>query len=366
MKTKICIVVNSLMFGGVEKVIEQYYKNFDQSKFEITIVAQDNSTSECIDFFESLSMKVVLVRHKRKNLVKNFVQIKRIFAEEHFDVVHSNMSSTNFYVLKLAKKYKCPVRINHYHNVFHDPFPFSLMRKFMNHLCDKYSTINLFCSKSVAKFFGPKSDSDKNIVLYNAFDFKLFAYSPKDRLSLRKGLGIGEDVLVVGQIGRFTKQKNYFFSLELVKRLASEKLRFVFVGEGPLKQQIQENISTLGMNDWVSFLPTTNDISPLYSAFDVVIMPSLWEGLGIVALESCCAGCLTLVSDKVPEEALFGDRFSRLTLNPDAWAEIILNYKRKREPAYLPEAFCDKYDIEKNRVKFWNLLAEGAVCLCKN
>ncbi|MGN1077616.1 MAG: glycosyltransferase [Candidatus Gallimonas sp.] len=349
---KVCFVVNALLFGGVEKVIENYLKGFDKNTFSFTIIAQEGSSIENIAYFESMGFKVELVTHKRKNWIKNAKQIKELLKAGNYDIVHSHMSFTNFYVLRIAKKLGIKTRINHYHNVFQFAGLKSFFVRVCNKLCDRYATCNIFCSREVKKYFG--KSTKESFILYNAIDIDRFEYSEENRAEVRKKFEIGDNTTVVGHVGRFVEQKNHSFLLELFheyhKRNSNSKL--MLCGEGPMMNSIQEKADALNILSDVIFVGSTTEISKFYQAMDVFVFPSLYEGLGLTFLEAQISGLFCIGSDILADEAIVSDSVKRLSLKEPigSWVkEFPLSNKNSHNGKFNDR--IDMYNLDKCRSK---------------
>ncbi len=170
--------------------------------------------------------------------------------------------------------------------------------------------------------FGKKAvDSGKVIVIPNAIDTKKYFYDGDKRNRKRFELGL-QDYFVVGHIGRFHPQKNHKFLLEIFKCIKEkqEKSKLVLVGDGPLRSQIENQIQKLGIEDSVMLLGSRSDVPEILQAMDVLVFPSLYEGLPGVVLEAQAAGLPCIVSDTVTEEVAITNLVKYLSL--------------KREPYY--------------------------------
>ena len=344
---RVCLVVNSLLFGGVEKVIENYLKGFNTKEFEFSIISQDDASKECIEYFKSLGFQVFIVTHKRKNFIKNFTEIKKIIKNENYDIIHSHMSKTNFYVLKIAKQYGVKTRINHYHNVFEGNFIKIQVTKCLNRLCDKYATDNIFCSEAVEKLLGKYKKP--GFVLYNAIEIDKFIFNIFLRKKIREIYGIKDDEVVIGHVGRFAVQKNHLFLLDVFyefhKKNPTSKL--LLVGEGPLEDKIKDKVAKLRLTSSVIFVGSTTQPHEFYQAMDYFIFPSLFEGLGLTFLEAQISGLSCLGSDILPDETIVSKNVIRLSLNagPKEWAKKIFIPNISRDNAC--DSRVDRYDLKK-------------------
>ena len=151
---------------------------------------------------------------------------------------------------------------------------------------------------------------------------------------MREKLRLSEHAKAVGTIGRLSEQKNPLFILKIVEELVNmdESYQFVWIGDGPLKNELVNKAKEKGVLEHIKFLGNRSNVKDLLQAYDVFILPSLYEGFGIVNIEAQASGLPCLVSDAVPELAKVNSNFYFLSINENAksWAqqiENILNYR---------------------------------------
>ena len=133
------------------------------------------------------------------------------------------------------------------------------------------------------------------------------------------------------------------------------------IGEGPLEKQIKEKVKKLNIEAKVKFLGIREDVNKLYQVMDCFVLPSFFEGLGIVNIEAQCSGLPVFISDGVPDEAMICNT-TKISLKKSAkqWADIILenikNFERKDCAAILKQAGFDIKDTAKQieRIYFEN------------
>ena len=193
-------------------------------------------------------------------------------------------------------------------------------------------------------------------VLNNAIDSAAFQYNEKTRRQYRDELGILEHTLLVGHVGRFMQAKNHMFLLDifcaLLKRQPDSKL--LLVGQGELEPAVREKAEALDISDKVVFAGVRDDVYCLYQAMDVFVFPSLFEGLGIVAVEAQAAGLPCVVSDHVPAECKKTRdlvKFFSLEAGADRWAEEILRLAKTQRRDTTAEIRENGYDIQENAEK---------------
>ena len=178
--------------------------------------------------------------------------------------------------------------------------------------------------------FGNKEFDNKNVyVLNNAIDLDSFKYDKKVRKEIRKELNISDDKFVIGHVGRFVQQKNHTFILDIFNEVYKENKNalLVLVGQGPLVDEMKNKCNELNISEAVMFVGQRTDVNKLYQAFDYFLFPSLYEGLGMVAIEAQCAGLPCLCSTEVPMVAKASDNIEFLKLDDDIslWKKAILS-----------------------------------------
>jgi glycosyltransferase involved in cell wall biosynthesis len=195
----------------------------------------------------------------------------------------------------------------------------------------KYATDGLACSIQAAKFlFGPQWRSDPRFrVFHYGIHLDLFRNAPSGG-EARRELGIPADAPVIGHVGLFERRKNHAFLLEVAQQVLRSRpeVRFLMVGDGSLRPQIEATARELGIEKNVVFTGQRSDIPRLMlSGMDVFVFPSLEEGFGIVLIEAQAAGLRSLASDAIPSEAAVvpgAVEYLALSEGPKAWAARLL------------------------------------------
>ena len=178
------------------------------------------------------------------------------------------------------------------------------------------------CGESAGKWMFPNSQYK---VIYNAIDTDCFKYNPELRIKMKKELGV-EDSFVIGGVGRLIETKNPFGMIDIVEA-ASKKipnLRMLWAGSGHLQREVENTIEKKGLNNVITLLGNRGDIPALMQAMDVVLMPSLFEGLPVSLVEAQAAGLRVLCSDTITKEVDVTGLCTFLPLeNTSAWVEAI-------------------------------------------
>ncbi len=344
--------------GGVEAVIMNYYKNIDKSKIQFDIICDSDSTNIPYKEIESLGGKVILIPPYQK-AIQYHKELKKVLKEGNYKIVHSHISTMSLFSLFAAKCAGVPIRICHSHSTTNKKEKKkNIMKQVLRPFSKVFANTYFCCSELAGRWlFGNKVYDKGNVfLLNNAIDLDSFKYNEKIRKNKRKELGIKDDTIVIGHLGRFVTQKNHTFLIDIFNEIhkKEENTLLVLAGQGPLMDEIKEKVKKLGLDNYVKFLGQRNDANELYQAFDVFLLPSLYEGLPVVGVEAQAAGLLCVLSDDMTKEtkAIASTIFMSLECPAIVWAEKILtaldSYERKDTTE---EMSTNGYDIKKEAQK---------------
>ena len=181
----------------------------------------------------------------------------------------------------------------------------------------------------------------------NAIDTEKYRFNPEIRDEVRCSLGI-QDKFVIGHIGRFVYQKNHDFLIDIFNEVHKQNHNAVLliIGVGILLHDVKSKVHRLGLDNAVMFLGVRQDAYKFYQAFDVFLLPSRYEGLGIVAIEAQTSGLPVICSDNVPQETKISNNIFYLSINNNLmkWTNITLNVLNKNR---IIEIRTDIFDIFK-------------------
>lgn len=276
---RIAQIVGKWLGGGVEAVVMNYYRHIDHSKVQFDFICDDDSTNIPYDEIEKLGGKVILIPPYQK-VFKYQKELRRVLREGKYKIVHSHINTLSVFPLYAAKKVGVPVRIAHSHSTTNKKeWKKNLLKQVLRPFSKKYATNYMCCSELAGRWlFGDKAyDEGKVCLLNNAIDLDKFKYDKKIRDKKRKELGIKEDTIVIGHIGRFVAQKNHTFLIDIFNQFHKKEKNSILLlaGQGPLQEEIKNKVRELGLDDSVGFLGQRNDANELYQAFDVFLLPSL-------------------------------------------------------------------------------------------
>ncbi len=365
---RIAQVVGKVMLAGVDTMVMNYYRHIDRNKIQFDFIMDGYSKTPIDDEIKSMGGKVYKVEPYEKNILKSMHQCYEIFKTNHYSIVHSHMNTLSVFPLFEAWRAGVPVRIAHSHSTAAKGEGFRTIMKYMlRPFATLFSTHYCACSEYAGRWlFGDKLfDNGKVHLVKNAIDLDRFSFKPEVRQKVRKELNI-DGKFVVGHVGRFVYQKNHNFLIDIFCEVHRKRPNSVLllIGEGPLQEQIRQKVSELGLTGSVRFLGLRKDVPDLYQAMDVFVLPSFYEGLGMVAVEAQAAGLPVMVSDRVPEEAQVTDTLSVVRLSEPAavWARAVLTRAGQTRRAAVPEIARAGYEIAsaaKGLGSWYRALANG-------
>ncbi len=351
-KLRVAHIAGGLTTGGVEQVIYNYCARLDPADYELVYITYDTPTPAVQARFEALGFTVYSVTKKKDNLLRSCREVMDIFRRHRINVVHSHMTLMSFITSFLGLRCGVPVRVAHAHLALRSTWRNRPIHFLCRTLTKMFSTDLFACGLEAGRFlYGDRAVARGQVrVMHNAVDPARFAPDAKRREERRAARGIG-DRLCLGHVGRFTDQKNHTFLVEIFAAFHRRRPDSVLllIGDGPLFDDTRRKVEALGIADAVLFAGPTDRIEDDYQAMDVFVLPSLYEGLAVVLVETQLAGLPILTSDTVTREIACSDamRYLPLGAGADAWADAAEDLARMGRQG-VPQALLEGgYDIAR-------------------
>lgn len=320
--------------GGITQYVLQNWKFIDKSKFHFDFATM----SKKLDFANELEKdgcKIHYISSYAEEDEKQFKdEIYNILTSENYDVIHLHTKQWKSFILEeIAKQVGVKKIIVHAHNTGIDTLndkkrkEEQILHNYVKEqLTEQMATDYWACSVEAADFlFGNKIAKNKIKIMKNAVDLNKFFYNKEIRNKMRKELQL-ENNYVIGHVGRFEYQKNHEFLInifsEVVKKMPIAKL--LLVGNGELYPYINKLVHDYKLEENIILLGQRSDVADLYQAMDLFVLPSRFEGLGIVGIEAQAAGLPCLFSEMVPEEVCVSPLQKFIALDQEKWIECIL------------------------------------------
>lgn len=282
-------IINNLGSGGAESMLINFFRELKNSKdyFEILLLIDDVIAYKNIPSHIKIT---VLSNSKKRYSIKKVVTLYRYIKKNSFDVVHSHLFPTQYYVflssLFLKKK---PKLITTEHNTTNTRRKYWILKQ-IDKIVYRYYDHIIFISDGVAKQFENDFGNiiNKGLVIKNGIPLDKFLPGKKNH---------DPDNIKIIMVARFTKQKDHLTLLRCMKML-DDRFSLSLVGEGELKEESKKYVQTKKLENKVHFLGFRNDISTLYQEHDIFVLSSHWEGFGLVAIEAM-ASSLPVIASQV-------------------------------------------------------------------
>ena len=356
-------ITEMLSAAGIESFIMNMYHNIDRSKIQFDFLVLRDQHEFYDDEIKLLGGKKYFVCSGIKNtwlrILDESQKIESFLKKHSYQIVHIHYTTPlRAPYLLAAMRAGVKVRIYHAHSA-------EVSGKSKIKLCiynyyrkkiTQWGTEWYACSKLAADWIFEKSlvDSNKIKIVYNGIDSNRFKYSLEIRKKVRTQLNIKDEYVIINT-GRFIEQKNQQFILDIFSALKKQcsKAKLVLLGEGKLMDETINKAKRLNIRDDVYFLGVKSNVNEYLCAADCYVMPSLYEGLPVAAVEAQCAGLPCVMSKNITKEVKLIDSAIFLSLEDSAelWAKKIIgfqNYNRKDESKTIVEK---GYDVKQ--VALW-------------
>lgn len=317
---------------GVTSVVMNYFANINPTEIKIDFVCFSDSEEEIVEEIKSRGSKVFFMPKLGFHNISLFRRFyKDLFKTNKYNVVHSHFNQIDAIVFPIAKKNGVEHCISHSHNTkYSDYFLRSIRNWLMCLPLKKMADTWAACSISAGKFLYGKEffNSGKALVINNAIDYDKFAYNKRIRERVRKELGLTDEI-ILGNVGSLKIQKNHTYLLDIFHKLLKHndencKYKLVIVGDGPLADELKTKCHLLGIDDYVIWTGVRNDVHELLQAFDIFLLPSLYEGLPVIGIEAQASGVPCLFSDTITKEVnICNVTFLPIKQNLDNWVSKI-------------------------------------------
>ena len=287
-------VVHDLNLAGTETVFMNWYRNIDRNLLQFDFAVDKDYYTPLVEEIKQKGGRIFVIPSGKGMLGKiRFYRKLYCVLKENGPYIAFHTHSlwwcfADCFIAQLAG-IKKRFSISHFADGA-GPRKYRLLRPFFYFLINRcFVTNRLAVSKQAGyKLYGEKA---KYTIVKNGIDLTRFAFNSAKRAKKRKEMLL-EDNFVIGHIGRFEKQKNHNFLLDIFAEIYKQDntARLVLLGVGSLMNAIKQKAKDLHLENAVLFMGSRNDIEDFYQIFDAFVFPSLFEGLGIVAIECQCSG----------------------------------------------------------------------------
>jgi glycosyltransferase involved in cell wall biosynthesis len=330
------LVINTVAaaYNGITTVILNFAKATCK-KVEYSFLLCAGGEDGIINELKSMGDVIIPSVSRNGNPIAYTLWLRNLVKSKKYSAVHVHGNSGTMYFDVLgAKLGGCKTRIVHCHS---SSCTHSTAHKILKPLLNIDMTLGIGCSDLARKWLFTR----KSMVMYNGIDVEKFRFSRSVRQEYRSSLDIGDNLLI-GHVGYMDGVKNHLFLLSAFAKAISKRpeMTLLLIGDGDLRPQIEEFISTNGLEKKVILLGRRSDVDKLYQAMDVFVLPSLFEGLPVTLVEAQASGLPCFASSAVTRQADLGG-VSYLDIGneyADKWADALIAIN----PSLNRDEWCDR------------------------
>lgn len=343
--------------GGMENYIMNIYRNINREKYQFHFAVHTDEKGDYDNEIKMLGGQIYRFPNFRNNPIKYIKTWKKFWQnnKNNYSIFHFHTNTlANIYAIKEAKSNNFNNIIIHAHSGYAHRDRLQLLHDLTHKKNQKYvDTKKIKClsvsNKASSWVFGKNDIS----IINNGIDYEKFRKNDKKKESAKKRLKIPDNYKVIGHIGNFLKVKNHTFLLEVFKHINKENpdTILLLMGDGPEKNNIEEQIKQTNNLNNVIFLGNVPDVDLYINCIDVFIFPSYYEGLPLSLIEAQVNEIPTIYSNSIDDAIEVSNYIIPLSLNLGAekWAKealVLFSTLENGEPFYIDE----KYNID-NTIK---------------
>lgn len=311
---------------GISTVILDYYSYFDNEKFELDIIASGDYSYQLVTEFQEIGVNIRCLPSRKVSVAKYIKALIALVRAQKYDSIYIHGSSAIMSIeLMIAKFCGCKIRVVHSHNTTcNHKKADKLLRPIFYH---SY-TQALACGNDAGNWLYAGREFD---VIKNGRNVDKYKFDITKRNEVRKQLGLIEDTFVIGHVGNFNEQKNQKYLIGILKEIIAleDNVKLYLMGDGRTKKDIEQLVKDNELSDYVVFTGCITNVPDMLQAMDVMLLPSLYEGLPLVVVEWQIAGLPCILSDTITKECAYTDLvlFMALCDEYSSWAKKVLQFK---------------------------------------
>lgn len=341
MKRLLCII-GSMDVGGAETFLMKNYRILDKRKYQMDFCVANANKGAYEDEIIKMGGRIFRVTPKTKSTWRNFNDIKKIVSENQYkNVMRISQNSLSSLELLAAKKGGATNLIFRSSNSsVYGGKGEKIVHVLFRPIANRISNVKIAPSDEAGKFMFGRA---KYTIIKNGLSINDYRYSDEFRKKYRKAFGANDDVMVIGHVGRFNKQKNHRFIIDVFEKYYKQNKDSVLwlLGCGELETEISQIITRKRLTNNVKMLGIRKDVNKIYSAMDCFVFPSLFEGMPNTVIEAQVSGLPCILADTITKECKITDHVDFCSLmDLEQWVEKIKKNDCRKLEDY------SGYDIE--------------------
>jgi len=292
---KITHIISAGGVGGGERQLLIFAKGLPRDRYELNFIVPERGALS--SKLEALGFKPEVIDINRSLLsIPVMLNLIKYLRETTPDIVHTHGARANFYGRIASQLAGVHFSLSTIHNSISD-YPVSSFKKRIYITAEKLTarkaakivTVSDYLRNELINEYG--ISSDKIITIYPALDESALQVT-EERFATRKNLGVNDSELLISQMGRMTPQKGFRYFIEAADLLSKkhDNLKWLFVGDGPLRRELENSCRKKGISERCIFTGFREDVGNLISASDIFVSSSLSEGFPITVIEASYMG----------------------------------------------------------------------------
>ncbi|MBZ6526843.1 glycosyltransferase [Aerococcaceae bacterium DSM 111021] len=331
--------------GGISTFIRNLATEIHRFGIVFDVVTYEQCPQEFVEAIQRTGGDVYQIKNPKKEGWKQFYKsFSRVIKLYNYDVIHCHISGYRALAYKSISTFKSDAEFIIHAHYYVDDNQLTVPKRFLHYLNQMINQTTsakfVGCSRNaVQALFSYKIERKDMVIIPNSINPADFLMEPDEEISLREQgrakYAIADDTLVVGQVGRLAPIKNHALMIQVAELVKMKKLniKFLIAGSGELEEELQNRIKVNQLEDYVQLIGRVSPIADLFPVMNVLLFPSINEGLGTSAIESQAAGVPVVLSNTIPMEVELGiDLLYRVDLNatPNEWLKEILKASKNR------------------------------------
>ena len=355
-------ITHDLAIGGLQQVVVNLCKSIDRERFDISVLCL-RALGDFVQDLEEIGVPVFFIEQPQSGTdYFSFLKVAKILRQQKIEVIHTHntqplLDGTIAYLMSGVKKI---IHTDHA-RAFPDKKRYMVAEKIASFFVDKMVGVSDDTKNNLYDF--EKIALEKLEVIHNGIDINRYKKGI-DLTAKRKELKIKDSGPIIGMVGRLSEEKGVVFLIKALPKILQRipDLNLVIAGDGPQKDLLRNEISKLDITNNVKVLGSRLDIPEILNLLDILVLPSLREGLPMVLLEAMAAGCAIIASNVGGIPTLIKDNWNGNLVSPGSIDEIanavinlVSNEAKQKEYSKNSETILDEFSLSNMVHKYESL-----------
>ncbi len=331
-KIKILMVLDNTGRGGSQTFVMNVCRHIDWNRFQVDIAITRNKRGGYDEEMELLGCRIFNLEHFEVINYRRFLKCwDQFLSSQHYDIIHGHVSSTASIYLRIARKFGCATILHSHSAGYRGGWFEQQVKKIFTLGAAKQADLWFACSdKAAERLFGKRFKTNPRYhYIPNAIDVAKYRFDERVRTQIRKDFGLDNKTFLCGHVGSFSTPKNHQFLIQIFKTIKNIKpdSKLLLVGDGYLRDEIVNRINEAELQDDVIMTGSVSNVNEYMMAMDVMVFPSLFEGLPVTIVEAQAAGLYSIISDVITRDVFLSNLiiYKSLTDSIDDWSNAALS-----------------------------------------